>query len=142
MAQTYSNELAGQASVPTTKANTSDGYGGRPRRYRATIDLAAQASGDTIVLAEIPANSVFAFGVLNSSVSLGTATLAVGDASSATKYRAASTFTATDTPTLFGNAAGAAEAKNAASNEVIATIGTASLPASGTLVVDLYFSGV
>jgi hypothetical protein len=141
MAQTYATEVAGVDSLPAVRASAYAGHGARLRRYRATITLASQASGDTIVLADIPAGAMFAGGLLTSSVSLGTATVAIGPAGTTGKYRTAATFTATDTPTNFGNTAviGAAAA-NTAVERVLATIGTASLPASGTLVVDLYFS--
>ena len=55
------------------------------------------------------------------------------------KRRAAGTFTATDTPTVFGNAAAQA-AKLAVDETVIITIGTANLPGVGTLIVDLYLA--
>lgn len=142
MTQHYSNEYANVDSQPQSPAEAANGFGARLRRYRATIPLASQASGDTIVLGDIPANSILAFGVLTSDTSLGAATLAIGDASSAAKYRAASTFTATDTPTPFGKASAVSGAQSTDVERVIATIGTAALPASGTAVVDLYFSGV
>jgi hypothetical protein len=50
--------------------------------------------------------------------------------------------TTTDQPQLFGLAAvvGAADPALSAEEQVFVTIGTASLPGSGTLVVDLYYS--
>lgn len=140
MATTYSNEANGPLnSTPATKAEGSV-VGGRLRRYRATITLASQASGDDVVLAEIPAGSVFAYGMLNSSVSLGTATVAVGITGDTGKYRAAATFTATNTPTPFGDVTEVSGSALASGTQVLLTVGTASLPASGTLVVDLYFT--
>lgn len=139
MAETYATEVAGIDSTPSTKSSGAV-QGGRIRRFRATVTLAAQASGDTIVLADVPAGYAFAYGVLTASATLGTATLAVGVSGTATKYRAAATFTAADTPTNFGTAAGASAAALSAKERVIATVGTASLPGSGTLVVDLYYS--
>ena len=59
MAETYANEVAGLGTIPTTKSNGGV-QGGRLRRFRATVTMAAQASGDTIVLAEVPAGYVFA----------------------------------------------------------------------------------
>lgn len=140
MAQTYATEVAGIDSTPVVRASSFAGYNAHLVRFRATVNLASQASGDTIVLADIPAGLAFAGGLLTSSASLGTATLAVGTASTAGKYRAAAVFTAVDTPTNFGLASALSGAASTAVERVIATIATAALPASGTLVVDLYFS--
>ena len=64
MATTYANEVAGLGTTPTTK---QDGgiQGGRLRRFRASFTMAAQASGDDIVLARVPAGYRFAFGIIN-----------------------------------------------------------------------------
>lgn len=140
MAQTYSTELQVTQTTPADVPSASDGYGAAPKRYRASIALAAQAIGDTVVLANVPPGMVFAYGVVNTDTSLGLATLAVGNASSAAKYRAAATFTATNTPTLFGANAAVGAAASSATEQVIATVGAAALPASGNLVVDLYFT--
>ena len=138
MAETYANEVAGLGTIPTTKSNGGV-QGGRLRRFRATVTMAAQASGDTIVLAEVPAGYVFAYGVLNASATLGTATLAIGVDGTAGKFRAAATFTAA-APTMFGAYTAVDDDPSTGSDTVIATIGTAALPSSGTLIVDLYFS--
>jgi hypothetical protein len=141
MAQTYSTELSPTQLSPAQLPSATSGYGARVHRYRASITLASQASGDTVVLANIPAGQCFAGGELISSVSLGTATVAIGNATTAGKYRAAAVFTATDTPTPFGTAASFAADPSTAQEQVLLTVGTAALPSSGTLVVDLYFSG-
>ena len=116
----------------------------RVRRYRATIDLSAKTveSGDTIVLADIPERSAFAFGIINATATMGgTATIAIGVAGTTGKYRAAATFTTANTPTLFGVAAAHAGAENTDTERVIATVAAANLPTSGTLIIDLYYSG-
>lgn len=147
MAAYLSNELAGTTTGTSTSAAVgykprASVYGGRLKRLRATITLATQTTSDTIAVGNLPAGAVFAYGMLTSTVSLSTATVAIGIAGTTGKYRAAATFTATDTPTLFGTAAqvSASDAGLSAEEAVIVTIGTASLPASGTLVVDLYYS--
>lgn len=140
MAQTYATEVSGIDSVPAVKASALSAHGGHNIRYRASITMASQASGDTIVLADIPAGMVFSHGVINSDTSTGTATVAVGNATTAAKYKAAAVFTTTDTPTMFGKAAAQAGAASTAVERVIATIGTAALPSSGQLVIDLYFT--
>ena len=139
MAETYANEISGQSTIPTTMANGGV-VGGRLRRFRATITLASQASGDTIVLAKIPAGHAFAYGVINASATLGgTATVAIGTAASAGKYRAAAIFTAA-APTLFGASTAVDDSALTAEETVIMTVGAAALPSSGTAIVDLYFS--
>lgn len=147
MAQYLSNELAGTTTGLSTSAGVgykprASVYGGRLKRLRATITLASQTTSDTLALGNLPAGAVFAFGVITSTVSLGTSTLAVGISGTTGKYRTAATFTATDTPTTFGNAAQVAQSDAGLSAEeaVIGTIATANLPASGTLIVDLYYS--
>lgn len=78
MAQWYSNELSGIASLPAVKPSATAAYGGRLKRYRASIPLSSQANGDTVMLAKIPAGLAFAFGAMATDTSLGTATLSVG----------------------------------------------------------------
>lgn len=139
MAETYSTEVSTQYDIPAGKSNGGV-VGGRMRRFRASITLASQASGDTIVLANVPAGHSFAYGVLTASATLGSATVAIGNDTTAGKYRAAAAFTSANTPTNFGLASAVAGDASTAEEEVILTVGTAALPSSGTLVVDLYFS--
>src|SRR6478736_3330905 len=122
MAQTYSTELAGIDSVPAVKASATAAYGARLKRFRATVPLTAQASGDTIVLCDLPAGHTFAFGVMTASATLGgTATVAIGTAGTPAKYKAAAGFTAVDTPTMFGTAiAGAAQVASVSGERIIA----------------------
>jgi len=65
------------------------------------------------------------------------ATVAIGITGTTGKYRAAAVKTSV-VPEVFGPSAGMATL--AADEEIFITIGAASLPSSGTLVVDLYFS--
>lgn len=150
----YSQNLAGQAARPIIKPS-DPGYGGRVFRFRATIDLAAVATGtfgstqagipatDWVMLGIIPAGYVFDFGVITSSVSLGTSVAAIGTSpthASNGQLRAAATFTAVDTPTLFGTAASQAAAALTLDTPIFLTIATATTPTTGTLVVDLYYN--
>lgn len=105
MATTYAQEVQPQVATPPGMSSGAV-QGGSVRRWRATITLASQPSADIIVLANIPAGHMFDFGTLNASVSLGTATVAIGVAGTAGKYRTAAVFTATNTPIVFGNVAG------------------------------------
>lgn len=140
MAQTYSIEMTGFGSTPVVKPN-SPGYASRIRRYRASITLASQAAADTIVLARVPAGSTFAYGIIVTDTSLGSTTISIGNATTPAKYRALAVFTATDTPTLFGKASAITHAQELTSDEtVLATLAAATAPASGNLVIDLYFS--
>lgn len=146
MAQYLSNELAGTTTGTTTAAATgyrpsASVYGARVKRLRATVTLASQTTSDTILLGTLPTGATFAYGVLTASATLGSSTVAVGISGTAGKYRAAATFTSADTPTFFGTAATVGAASPLAAEEnVIATIAAATLPSSGTLVVDLYYS--
>ena len=139
MAETLSAELTAAAGTTLVDANVTNA---KLRRFKATITLAAQASSDTVKLFKLPKGYAPLYGVLNTSVSLDTATIAIGTAASGAsgKYRAAAVFTAADTPTLFGK--NAANAILAADEEVILTVGTAALPASGTLIVDMICSAI
>lgn len=142
MAETYSTELDGVLNPTTEPASKADGavYEGRTRNYRASITLASQASGDTIVLAKPPAGSVFSHGIATTDTSLATATFSVGSTDDPDGMRADAVLTATDTPEVFGTIAGiSTEGALDGDTEVKLTIATASFPASGTLVIDLVF---
>ena len=146
MAQYLSNELAGTTTGTSTSASAgykpvATVYGARLKRLRASVALASQTTSDTILLGNLPAGATFAYGVINTTATLGTSTVAIGITGTTGKYRAAATFTTADTPTLFGTAAQQALASPLSAEEsVIATIAVANLPASGTLVVDLFYS--
>lgn len=136
----YSTELANFTASPVIKV-ASAAYGARVQRFRATITLASQATTDTIVVAVVPAGFTFAFGIINTDTSLGSSTVAIGITGTTGKYRAAATFTATNTPTLFGVAAAeGAQTALTADETVFITIAAATMPASGTLVVDMFYS--
>lgn len=109
-------------------------------RYKATIPLNSQASGGVVNLFKVPAGQSFCFGNINSSVSLGTSTIKIGTADDDDKYRASAVHTAAGVPTAFGAATGFVPGGNASAEIVKLTVGTAALPASGTLIVDMYFS--
>jgi hypothetical protein len=140
MATLYSLEAADYLnSVPAKMANGAV-HQGRTRRVRCTVNLASQGTSDTIVLCKLNAGMAFAFGVLTADTSLGSSTVAIGITGTTGKYRAAATFTATNTPTLFGLAGTIDDAPLTGDETVFITIGAAALPASGILVVDLFVS--
>ena len=139
MPETYAPEVAGLGTIPTTQG-FGGVQGGRLRRFRATVPFAAQADGDTITLAYVPAGHTFAFGMINASATFGaSATVAIGVSGTAAKYRAAAVHTAT-VPTLFGLYTASDDVPLASPETVILTVGVAALPGSGSAVVDLYFS--
>lgn len=140
-----STELGGsanQTAAPAGYKPRASVYHGVLKRLRATYTLASQLTTDTLVVGNLPPGATFAFGVLNSTVTLGSSTLAIGITGTTGKYRAAAAFTTADTPTFFGLAAqaGAADPALSVEENVFITIAGATLPASGTLVVDLYYS--
>lgn len=135
----YSTELANVTAQPVIKA-ASAGYGGRTIRFQASITLATQTTADTIVVAIVPAGYKFAFGILTTDTSLATSTIAIGITGTTGLYRTAAVFTATNTPTFFGNAAALVAATLTADQTIFITTAVASLPAAGNLVVDMYFS--
>ena len=152
MASLYAQNMAGQVAAPPIRPSDA-GYGSRTFRFRSVLNLAAIATGtygstqagvattDSVLLAILPAGYVFDYGMITSSVSLSTAVVAVGtNATHASngQYRAAATFTAVDTPTLFGLASAQAGAALSSDTRVYLTTATGAVPSSGTLVVDLY----
>lgn len=118
----------------------ADGFytDGTVHRVRATIELNAQPQGK-ILLCEMPKDSLFIYGLLNTSVSLGTSTVAIGDEYTADLIKAAGTLTSADTPVLFGKNKPVNE-KLEANTNLYLTVGAAALPADGTLVVDMFFA--
>lgn len=143
MADLLCTELTGTTSTPRTIPNGSVA-GGRMRRHRATITMAAQATTDNILLCRLRPNDYFAFGIITTSATLGSAEAAIGTNqthASNGQYRAAAVFTAVNTPTLFGLASAISnQTALTAHTPIYLTLGAAALPGSGTLVVDIYAS--
>ena len=106
-------------------------------------DTIAVTTADNVLLARLPSGGSFAFGILTTSATLGSAVVAIGTNkvhASNGQYRAAGTFTTADTPTLFGLAAAVSGGALSADTPVYLTCATANLPTAGTLIVDLYYS--
>jgi hypothetical protein len=138
MANTNCIELAGDSNSPRSLRSMTD-INAKLRRSVATITLAGQASGDTINLPARPKGSRYAGHQITASVSLGTATIALGIAGTPAKYRAAAVHTAVDTPTGVQIAARLADAALTADEPQLLTVGTAALPGAGTLVIETFF---
>jgi hypothetical protein len=113
---------------------------GRIRHQSAIFNLASDAVGTYSAPIVLPRGARVLFGYINSSVTLGgTATVAIGIAGAVGKYRAAATYTATDTFTLLSlNAITMAEL--AAPEPIILTVAAAALPASGRFVIGFLYS--
>lgn len=152
MATYYSTETR-QRGDGTPRPVGNAALNQRERVFRATIPLDTPplsastmgtviASGDIVSLFRVPAGARFISGSINSSVSLGTSTVAIGVAGNTGKYRAAGTFTTPDTPTSFATAAAQAAGELQADEEIILTVATANLPntANAKLVIDLRYS--
>lgn len=138
MANTNATQMATLAQVPQAFVAAAD-VGGALRVFNEKITYASQASGDTINVGKLPIGARPLFFVFTTSASTGTATLALGTSASASKYKAAAVLTATDTPTIYGVTADIGEALTAA-EDLLLTIGTAALPASGTLRIMAVYS--
>lgn len=145
MAAYLSTELGGsanQTSAPVGYKPRASVYQARLKRLRGSFTYNSQTVSDTLVVGNLPVGATFAFGVITADTSSGSTTVAIGTSGSTAKYKAAAAFTTTDTPTLFGKAAvvGAVDPALAAEEQVIVTLAAATAPASGILVVDLYYS--
>jgi hypothetical protein len=130
---------------------------GKENCFVETITLAAQASGSVIGVARIPVPFTPVGFTLITDTSLGSATVSLGNSANgnAAIYKAAAVLTATDTPTSYGLTAtygkpvltgidcltGLPTTYGSAGNgggnyeDITLTVGTAALPASGTLKV-------
>lgn len=136
MATWYSQEMTGSAALPVVKPAFAQ-YGSAEVMYQASILLTAQAIADTIVIGSVQAGAAFLGGLLNTDTSLSTSTIAIGNAATPGKYKTAGVFTATNTPTPFGNVAAMANVQLASSETQIITIAALALPASGNLIVQM-----
>lgn len=105
----------------------------------AKITMAGQANGDTIRLFPEHPGEMPLFGFISSSASLGSATVAIGDATTANRYKNAGTHTTANAPVFFGNAT-ATHRLLGVGADVLLTIGAAALPSSGELNVTMVYA--
>jgi len=137
MANTYGTVMTKVNAGAVTDPGT---YNGTLRVITETVAFTSQAIGDTITVAKLPKGATVIYGVLTATATAGaTATLAIGIAGTTGKYRTAATFTAANTPTLFGNAT-ALNAALTAEETVIITVAADALPASGALDVTFVYA--
>lgn len=150
MANFYMNPYSGSqlagANPETIPSADTSAYGSSLIVYSGKLVMASQASGSTLTAWRARAGLVFLGGALVTDTSLSTATLAVGNATTAGLYRAAAVLTTVGTPqTFFDGAAGFLAnfpLQIAPYEEVILTVGTAALPASGNLVAYGFYATV
>lgn len=124
---------------PLTKSPPS-GHGGVVRSLTDTVTYATQTTSDTIVVGGglLPVGARVLLVEMTTSVTTGSATLALGITGTVAKYKAAGAVTTANVPQVFGVAA-ALDAPLTAAEQLFLTIAGASLPASGTLVVTVYY---
>lgn len=141
MSNFYGTQMNKLRNSQPVQLPASGDVAGRLRIFNEKVDLSAQAiaSGDTIEIAKLPKNARLLYGHLSSTVSLGTATIAIGITGAGNKYRNAATFTTPDQPTLFGNVANIGEALTG-EEIILLTVGAAALPNAGILRVMLYYT--
>jgi hypothetical protein len=118
--------------------------GGKERVFVETVVLAGQANGDKIAVGRIPKGAAPVGFSLITDTSLGTSTLSIGDQNSAALFAAATTLTATNTPTSLGKQASLGvpiataydqNGVQGAVEDILLTVGVAALPNGGNLTV-------
>lgn len=129
-----------------TTAQSAKFAGGRVKSFVEEFNLSTINGGSavavlgTIRIGVLPKGAVFLYGHLSTTVTLGSSTLAIGDAGAAARYRAAAVLTATGAPELFAAAAGrqfVAEEDTV----VVAVVAGANLPTSNNTVrVEIFYT--
>lgn len=140
MAQGLSNIMK---KLTTGKQVEGTVHNAKARQFRAVLDLANAdvkgASGDTNLITRLPVGVVVDHIRVVSSVSLTTSTLAFGTAASASKYGAAAAYGTTPNAAQDYFAATVMDDEPlTATEDVVMTIGTANLPSSGIVIVDVF----
>jgi len=137
--------FSGTSLDPAATPPYAKAHGAKSRaKMRSTIEVLTLASqsvtgGLNWIIGKLPVGATFSHVTLDTDTSLGSTTVAVGISGSTAKYKAAATFTATDTPTSYGKASGKAQAPLTAEETVLVTFAAADLPSSGTLVAELHW---
>lgn len=136
----YAPEIAKLISGSGTVGTPAQGFtDGTVRSQTAVVTMATQTTSDTIVVGVLPKGSIFLYGILNNSATMGaSATVAIGITGTTGKYRAAATKTTT-VPEVFGVGGNHGVVLTAAET-VFITIAVASLPAAGTFSVQLFYA--
>lgn len=142
MASFYSRETTGVLDGTLNPASRADGrvYQSKVRRIRATFDLASQVAASFLVIGTRPKGSSFVGVQLTTDTSLGSTTVSCGTAGSTARDKALAALTATDTPTMYGKVSSKVADPIAADEIVGLTTAAATLPASGILTVDYFYT--
>lgn len=147
MAQGFSAVMAAALAGSVIPAPLIDGrlMGGRVRAYVAVLDLAdanvKHANGDTNVLFDIPAGEKpLCYASVGSATMGPSATVAIGNSTTAGKYRAAAVHTNTTLSFAMLDTAIDDDPLTAV-ERVIMTWGTADGPASGKLIIVFFTVG-
>lgn len=149
MATTFGTQAA--KVLGATKSTPSPGFvHSSVRSISEQVTYATQASADIIVVGFIPKGAIFLYATIETDTTTSTATIALSSitlnaalttasVASAGKYAAAAAYTTVDTPVIVGKTAAAGVAL--AADELIgAVVGTASLPASGNLKINIFYA--
>lgn len=149
MATTFGTQSA--KVLGATKSTPAPGFvHGSVRNISEQVTYASQASGDIIVVGMIPKGAIFLYATLETDTTTSTATIALSSitlnaalttasVASAGKYAAAAAYTTADAPSVLGKTAAAGVAL--AADELIgAVVGTAALPSSGNLKINLFYA--
>jgi hypothetical protein len=138
----YSTETAGvlDGTEPPSLADPSL-VGAVVHRLRATIEYDGQASGDDIVLGDLPEGAVLDRVTMKASATAGaTATIALGWAGATGAIRSAATFTTANSEVEVALPA-AIKTALTEKKRLLATIAAAALPTSANyLVVNVYYT--
>lgn len=138
MATTNGTQMALVKSTTGEKAHAKD-VTGKVRVFRESVALASQAAASIIRVGQLPQGARFLYGILTTTVSLGSTTIKIGTAANDDAMRAAGTFTSANAPTFFGHT-DAMALDVTGETDVILTTAAATAPASGTLYVQLFYS--
>lgn len=125
---------------PPTKVAPSR-HGGRLRVLADDVTFATQTTSDTIIIGggRLPIGAQVQYVTITTDTSTGAATLALGITGSVAKYKAAGAVTTVNVPQIFGVTA-ALLTPITTEEQLFFTIAAASLPASGRMVVAVYYT--
>jgi hypothetical protein len=140
---TYCTELGGAATLAVGYESHGDVQNARYFRTRSTITMASQtvAAGD-IVLCFPQAGMAFVGARMTNSATLGSTTFGIIGLTSGTTYVATGQTQTVTTPVTLPVTAAvlAADALGVGGDIVVLRIATATLPSSGTIVIDTFWS--
>ena len=125
---------------PPTKVSPAR-HGGKVRVLSDVVTYATQTTSDTIVVGggRLPIGAQVLYVLMTTDTTTGSATLALGITGTVAKYKAAGAITTTNVPQIFCPAAAQLTAITT-EEQLFLTIAGASLPGSGTLTVQVFYS--